>query len=182
MPKTREFPVFRISGPVWNMITIVLGMIAAGLQFVDGLGPDALVALLWRDHARPLRGLERSPLVKQHRDEILAGPEQRLEVRAHERAKFLARLELGCADPTRPCLIDNFLVSDPPLKQVVSHTYEAGLRGRLDLGEGHGRLNWSLGLFRTGNTDDIIGSVSYVTGASGGAGTGSACATAGAAI
>jgi len=73
-------------------------------------------------------------------------------------------LELGCADPTRPCLIDNFLVSDPHLKQVVSHTYEAGLRGRLDLGEGHGRLNWSFGLFRTGNTDDIINIASPIAG------------------
>src|SRR5581483_1719195 len=33
-------------------------------------------------------------------------------------------LELGCADPVRPCLIDNFLVSDPHLQQVISHTYE----------------------------------------------------------
>ena len=40
-------------------------------------------------------------------------------------------LELGCADPMRPCLLDNALVGDPPLKQVVSHTYEAGLRGQL---------------------------------------------------
>jgi NAD(P)-dependent dehydrogenase (short-subunit alcohol dehydrogenase family) len=38
-------------------------------------------------------------------------------------------LELGCSDPAHPCLIDTFLVSDPPLKQVVSYTYEAGLRG-----------------------------------------------------
>jgi iron complex outermembrane receptor protein len=38
-------------------------------------------------------------------------------------------LELGCSDPLRPCLLDNALVGDPPLKQVVSHTYEAGLRG-----------------------------------------------------
>ena len=37
--------------------------------------------------------------------------------------------ELACADPARPCLLDNFLVSDPPLKQVVARTYEAGLRG-----------------------------------------------------
>jgi iron complex outermembrane receptor protein len=73
-------------------------------------------------------------------------------------------LELGCADPARPCLIDNFLVSDPHLKQVVSHTYEAGLRGRLDLGEGNGRLTWSLGLFRTGNTDDIINIASPIAG------------------
>jgi iron complex outermembrane receptor protein len=73
-------------------------------------------------------------------------------------------LELGCADPARPCLIDNFLVSDPHLRQVVSHTYEAGLRGRHDLGEGNGRLTWSLGLFRTGNTDDIINIASPIAG------------------
>ena len=44
-------------------------------------------------------------------------------------------LELGCADPMRPCLLDNALVGDPPLKQVVSHTYEAGLRGHFGGGE-----------------------------------------------
>ncbi len=38
-------------------------------------------------------------------------------------------LELGCADPANPCIIASFLVSDPPLKQVVSHTVEAGFRG-----------------------------------------------------
>src|SRR5262249_13548903 len=36
-------------------------------------------------------------------------------------------LELGCANPNRPCLIESALVSDPPLKQVVATTYEAGL-------------------------------------------------------
>src|SRR6202012_1296915 len=33
-------------------------------------------------------------------------------------------LELGCANPAQPCIIASFLVSDPPLKQVVSHTVE----------------------------------------------------------
>jgi iron complex outermembrane receptor protein len=64
-------------------------------------------------------------------------------------------LELGCADPAHPCLIDNFLVSDPPLKQVVSHTVEGGLRGTFDLGAS-GRLRWNAGVFHTVNTDDII--------------------------
>jgi iron complex outermembrane recepter protein len=73
-------------------------------------------------------------------------------------------LELGCADPPRPCLIDNFLVSHPKLKQVVARTYEPGLRGRLDLGNGNGRLNWSVSLFRTANTDDIINVASPVAG------------------
>jgi iron complex outermembrane receptor protein len=64
-------------------------------------------------------------------------------------------LELGCADPAHPCLIDNFLVSDPPLKQVVSHTIEGGLRGTFDLGSA-GHLRWNAGVFHTVNTDDII--------------------------
>jgi iron complex outermembrane receptor protein len=70
-------------------------------------------------------------------------------------------IELGCSDPSRPCLIDNFLTSDPPLKQVVSHTVEAGLRGNFALGNfalgtANGQLAWNVGVFRTENTDDII--------------------------
>ena len=26
-------------------------------------------------------------------------------------------LELGCADPAHPCMIDNFLIADPPLQR-----------------------------------------------------------------
>jgi outer membrane receptor protein involved in Fe transport len=63
-------------------------------------------------------------------------------------------LELSCADPARPCLIAAFLVSDPPLKQVVSRTVEAGLRGSKDLNIG--TLGWKLGVFRAQNQDDIL--------------------------
>ena len=63
-------------------------------------------------------------------------------------------LELGCADPARPCLIAAFLVSDPPLKQVVARTVEAGLRGTKDMNIG--TLGWKLGGFRTDNSDDIL--------------------------
>src|SRR5262249_31939753 len=73
-------------------------------------------------------------------------------------------LELGCADPLRPCLIDNALIGDPPLKQVVSHTYEAGLRGRFDAGGDRGLLTWNLGLFHAENTDDIISVASPIPG------------------
>jgi outer membrane receptor protein involved in Fe transport len=71
-------------------------------------------------------------------------------------------LELGCADPATPCIIATFLVADPPLKQVVSHTVEAGLRGTGDLGIG--TLNWKLGAFRADNTDDILSIPSQVPG------------------
>lgn len=64
--------------------------------------------------------------------------------------------ELACADPEDPCLIESFLTADPPLKQVVSHTWELGLRGDLVTLNNGGRLQWTAGLFRTENTDDII--------------------------
>jgi outer membrane receptor protein involved in Fe transport len=38
-------------------------------------------------------------------------------------------IELGCADPSQPCKLPNALVGDPPLKQVVTRTIEAGVRG-----------------------------------------------------
>jgi len=63
-------------------------------------------------------------------------------------------LELGCADPARPCIVAAFLVSDPPLQQVVSHTVEAGLRGTKQLNIG--TLNWKVGAYRTRNDDDIL--------------------------
>ena len=63
-------------------------------------------------------------------------------------------LELGCANPAQPCVIAAFLVSDPPLKQVVSHTVEAGLRGSKEISVG--TLGWKLGVFRADNSDDIL--------------------------
>ena len=71
-------------------------------------------------------------------------------------------LELGCANPAQPCVIAAFLVSDPPLKQVVSHTVEAGLRGTRDLNIG--TLGWKLGVYRADNTDDILAIPSQVQG------------------
>ena len=64
-------------------------------------------------------------------------------------------LELGCADPNNPCIIDNFLSSDPPLKQVVGQTFETGVRGQNALGQ-WGKLQWSAGLFRTTLANDIL--------------------------
>jgi iron complex outermembrane receptor protein len=52
-------------------------------------------------------------------------------------------LELGCSNPLQPCLIDNALVGDPNLNQVVTYTFEAGLRGHFDIAKG--QLNWSVG-------------------------------------
>jgi iron complex outermembrane receptor protein len=71
-------------------------------------------------------------------------------------------LELACADPLRPCLIDSALVGDPNLKQVVSHTFEAGLRGHFDIAKG--LLAWSVGAYHALDTDDIIAVASPIPG------------------
>jgi iron complex outermembrane recepter protein len=91
-------------------------------------------------------------------------------------------LELGCSDPAVPCQIDNFLIADPPLKQVVSHTFEGGFRGEFSGGGGAApvlptkakareatkaaetgwRVRWGISAFRTENTDDIINIASAV--------------------
>jgi iron complex outermembrane receptor protein len=72
-------------------------------------------------------------------------------------------VELACSDPARPCLLDNFLVADPPLKQVVSRTYEAGIRGQFAPGK-NDRFSWSFGVFTTDSADDIIRVLSEIAG------------------
>ncbi len=72
--------------------------------------------------------------------------------------------ELACADPDNPCLIESFLTGDPPLKQVVSRTVETGLRGETSDWLTASKINWSLGLFRTLNQDDIISVASPTSG------------------
>ena len=60
-------------------------------------------------------------------------------------------IELGCSDRASPCKLPNAMVSDPPLKQVVSRTLEAGLRGKTETG-----LKWGATFFRTTSYDDIL--------------------------
>ena len=72
--------------------------------------------------------------------------------------------ELACADPLKPCLIESFLTADPPLNQVVSHTYELGLRGEQTSWPGREKFEWGIGLFRTLNTDDIIAVAAQTSG------------------
>jgi outer membrane receptor protein involved in Fe transport len=67
--------------------------------------------------------------------------------------------ELGCANPLQPCVLAEFLVSDPDLKQVVSKTWQGGLRGNYSASS-YGRLTWSVGFFRTENYNDILTAIS----------------------
>jgi iron complex outermembrane receptor protein len=72
-------------------------------------------------------------------------------------------LELACADPANPCQLEGFLVSDPPLKQVVTRTGEIGLRGHTTPGFG-GLLNWKVGGYFAYNSNDILTIPSFITG------------------
>jgi outer membrane receptor protein involved in Fe transport len=68
-------------------------------------------------------------------------------------------IELGCADPNQPCNLPNALVADPPLKQVVAKTFEAGIRSTTE-----SRIQWNAGWFRTENKDDLLFIASEQTG------------------
>ena len=68
-----------------------------------------------------------------------------------ESSRTPTSIELGCADPNFGCRLPNSMAGDPPLDQVVSTTWEAGLRGKLT-----GRSHWNVGLFRGDNHRDLV--------------------------
>jgi outer membrane receptor protein involved in Fe transport len=76
-----------------------------------------------------------------------------------EASRAPTAIELGCADPTEPCNLPNALVSDPPLKQVVTRTFELGVRGSIE-----NNLRWSAGWFRGQNYNDLLFVASQQTG------------------
>ncbi len=59
-------------------------------------------------------------------------------------------IELTCADPSAPCKLPNNFLADPPLRPVVSKTFEFGARGRPATG-----TSWSFAIFRTDLHDDL---------------------------
>jgi outer membrane receptor protein involved in Fe transport len=65
-------------------------------------------------------------------------------------------IELGCADPANPCSLPNALSSDPPLQQVVTDTWEVGLRGKPETFSFLHNLSWNAGAFRAENRNDIL--------------------------
>ncbi|HMJ49311.1 MAG TPA: TonB-dependent receptor [Burkholderiales bacterium] len=59
-------------------------------------------------------------------------------------------VELTCSNPSAPCSLPNAFISDPPLKAVVSRTWEVGARGQIA-----GNTAWRMGLFSTKLSNDI---------------------------
>ena len=68
----------------------------------------------------------------------------------NEGSRAATSIELGCADPERPCKLPNAMAGDPPLAQVVTRTLDTGVRGQA------GPLAWNAGYFRAANRDDIL--------------------------
>ncbi len=76
----------------------------------------------------------------------------------NEGSRAPTAIELGCAFQDldgdgfgdTPCRLPNAMAGDPPLKKVVSKTFEAGVRGNLA-----GEIGYSASIYRTQNTDDI---------------------------
>ncbi|BCX81854.1 iron complex outermembrane recepter protein [Methylomarinovum caldicuralii] len=87
-------------------------------------------------------------------------PNLNLYGRYSESNRAPTAVELTCADPDDPCRLPNAFLADPPLKQVVAKTFEAGFRGRFDrlpLGSDVSTaLQWHAGYFHTMNHDDIL--------------------------
>jgi len=73
--------------------------------------------------------------------------------------------EIECSNPLTPALLPTNLAGDPPnLKQVVAHTYEFGLRGKIPAASADaGTLSWNLSAFRTNLDDDIYGVATSVS-------------------
>jgi iron complex outermembrane receptor protein len=73
--------------------------------------------------------------------------------------------EIECSNPSTPCLLPTNLAGDPPnLKQVISHTVELGLRGKIPQPTGSGsEINWNLSAFRTLLQHDIYGIATSVS-------------------
>lgn len=69
----------------------------------------------------------------------------------NEGSRTPTAIELGCANPAQPCKLPNALAGDPPLRQVVTRTVEAGLRGELAPA-----TTWRAGVFRAVNRDDLL--------------------------
>lgn len=75
-----------------------------------------------------------------------------------EGSRAATAIELGCANPEQPCRLPNAMAGDPPLNQVVTRTFEGGVRGTRDA------LAWHAGFFHAQNSDDILFVASEQTG------------------
>ena len=77
----------------------------------------------------------------------------------NEGSRAPTAIELGCANPNNGCRLPNSMAGDPPLNQVVTKTWEAGVRVRESQS-----FSWNVGVFTANNYDDIMFLASNATG------------------
>jgi len=109
-------------------------------QLTPGGGPGSLDGRYTFSHFNPALGLTFAP---RGGLTLYAG--------ANQGSRAPTAVELGCADPQSPCKLPNSFAGDPPLKQVVTTTVEAGARGLTGSG-----VSWNIGVFRSDNRNDLL--------------------------
>jgi len=84
---------------------------------------------------------------------------QRSVVGLSQNTRTPTACEIECSNPLTPCLLPTNLAGDPPnLRQVIAHTAELGLRGKIpDVAGAGSEMSWNLSVFRTLLKDDIYG-------------------------
>ncbi len=107
-------------------------------------GPNSLTADYVFQRFNPAIGLTWSPISSLN-----------AYARYSQGSRAPTSIELGCANPEAPCSLPNALSADPPLQQVVTDTWEVGLRGKPEISFLRG-LSWNAGAFRDENHNDIL--------------------------
>ncbi|MEI6067269.1 MAG: TonB-dependent receptor [Methylococcaceae bacterium] len=132
----------------WLHANTSINWMQAQVQTTDQIG----AALNGKDvyqRANPSAGLTFNPLDAFSLDTPLK--ELTTYFNYNEGFRAPTAVELSCADPLAPCSLPNSMISDPPLKAVVSHTLEVGARGKFNEA-----LKWNFALYQTRNTNDIL--------------------------
>jgi len=115
-------------------------------------GPGSLTGDYTYNRFNPSVGLTWNPM-----------PSLNAYARFSQGSRAPTSIELGCSDPANPCSLPNALQSDPPLQQVVTNTWEVGVRGKPEVSV-IPHLSWNIGLFRSTNRNDILFVSSVVLG------------------
>jgi outer membrane receptor protein involved in Fe transport len=129
-------------GEAWH-VTVSGRYNETGVRNRDAIQPGGGVGSLDGDHT--FRRLNPAAGVS-----FVASPTLNAYLGYSEGSRAATSIELGCADPEEPCKLPNAMAGDPPLSQVVTRTWESGVRGQQ-----HG-VSWTAGVFRSDNHDDIL--------------------------
>ncbi len=137
----------------WLHANASVGWNTADVVLHDKINPASAVTSLNGDHSfdrlNPSAGFTLNPLKALD----IKSPFEELTFYGNYNEGFRAPtpIELSCANPDAPCSLPNGFTDDPPLKPVVSKTFEIGLRGKLN-----DALQWSAAVYHSRLSDDIM--------------------------